>query len=145
MIKFYNIIFVVITLLAIYLRFVNLNWGAPYYFHPDERNIASSVAGLQFPIQLNPHFFAYGSLPIYCIYFIGVLTNIVFHNPVLTSVSFEMAIIIGRFFSAFFSCVLIFLIYKIAIMLTNRKTGFVMFFLTAFLCWTYTICSLRHF
>jgi len=28
------------------LRFYNLNWGAPFYFHPDERNIASLISSL---------------------------------------------------------------------------------------------------
>ena len=66
---------ILLTIIGAFLRFYNLNWGAPYYFHPDERNIASSVTQLHFPDQINPHFFAYGSLPIYAIYGTGVIVN----------------------------------------------------------------------
>src|SRR5579862_195019 len=70
-----NFLLILLTLIGGLLHFYNVNWGAPYYFHPDERNIASAVSQLQFPQQMNPHFFAYGSLPIYAIYFTGVLIN----------------------------------------------------------------------
>ncbi len=86
------------------LRFYNLTWGAPFYFHPDERNIASSVSQLLFPTNMHPHFFAYGSLPIYTIYFTGVFVNAISQLPnwpvnwsSLGHVSFETAIIISRF------------------------------------------------
>src|SRR5689334_25141501 len=57
-----NIFFVLLLLLGICLRFINLNWGAPIYFHPDERNIASIVRmPLQFPDILTKGTFAYGN------------------------------------------------------------------------------------
>src|SRR6185437_14005918 len=102
-----------LTLIGAFLHFYNLNWGAPFYFHPDERNIASAVSQLQFPHQMNPHFFAYGSLPIYAIYFTGVITNYIFQLLQLSTpaqpfiVTFEQAMLIGRTFSAFFSLLLI--------------------------------------
>jgi 4-amino-4-deoxy-L-arabinose transferase-like glycosyltransferase len=71
----------------------NLAWGAPYFFHPDERNIANSASGLIFPAQLNPHFFAYGSLPIYVIYIIALIKNS-FHFSFF--ISFADAIIASR-------------------------------------------------
>ena len=52
----------------VFFVFYNLNWGAPFYFHPDERNIASSIVQLKFPDNLNPNFFAYGAFPIYLIF-----------------------------------------------------------------------------
>src|SRR6266568_6993750 len=114
---FYIISF--LTLTGAFLHFYNLNWGAPWYFHPDERNIASSVSQLQFPSQMNPHFFAYGSLPIYAIYFTGILfhlfqfqmSNFKFQ---ISNVSFSEAIIISRFYSALFSTLLIPLLFVIA-------------------------------
>ncbi len=133
--------FVLLSLIAIgvFFRFYNLNWGVPFYFHPDERNIASSVSQLQFPDQMNPHFFAYGSLPIYTIYFTGLLTNI-FSNCVLEtanclplevprsgtewgSVSLEQAIVISRIFSAVFSLALIPLLFSIGKRLGNTIIG----------------------
>lgn len=111
------------------LRFYNLNWGAPFYFHPDERNIASSVSKMQFPQQMNPHFFAYGSFPLYSIYSTGVLVNILMHKSPVFSLSFEQAILISRFFSAFFSLLIIPLVYQIARLVSSKRTGVLASFL----------------
>lgn len=110
--NFNDIMLFLLILLGAFLHFYNLNWGAPFYFHPDERNIASAVSQLQFPGQMNPHFFAYGSLPIYIIYFTGVLVNavqsLIFNLKIsIYHVSFEQAIIISRCFSALFATLLI--------------------------------------
>src|SRR5436190_14018626 len=107
----------ILLILGIFFRFYNLSWGAPFFFHPDERNIAISISQLQYPSQLNPHFFAYGSFPIYCIYFMGVLINfmqnIILHaHNKINAVSFENAIIIGRSFSFLFSSLLLYLIFN---------------------------------
>ncbi len=136
-----NIFFLLIILIifSVFLRFYNLNWGAPFYFHPDERNIASSVSQLSFPAQMNPHFFAYGSLPIYTIYFTGVILNLLSHisfpllygegqgevQRAIFAVSFEQAIIISRFFSAFFSLALIPLLFFIGKKLKDERTGLI--------------------
>lgn len=141
-------IFFLITfsiIISAFFRFYSLSWGAPFYFHPDERNIASSVIQLSFPSQMNPHFFAYGSLPIYTIYFTGVLINFLTHFPTLNSitprnlgevesiftVSFEQAIIISRFFSAFFSLALIPLLFFVGKKLKNKQTGLIIALLTS--------------
>jgi len=113
--------------LGIFLRFYNLNWGAPFYFHPDERNIIYSIGQLSFPHNMNPHFFAYGSLPIYTTYFLGVLINTILlingkiQNAVLFSVSFEMSVLILRIISALLSTATVLIIYKIATLLTKEK------------------------
>jgi len=93
------VLITVLMCLGAFLRFYNLNWGAPFYFHPDERNIASSISQLRFPNQMNPNFFAYGSLPIYKIYSAGLIIN-QFRNFQLP---FNQAIIIGRFFYSIIS------------------------------------------
>ena len=46
--RHYRIPVVFITLISLIiigatLRFTNLNWGNPWHFHPDERNIAAAV------------------------------------------------------------------------------------------------------
>ncbi len=47
-------------------RLTHLAWDQNHFFHPDERAVAGAVMRLSFqPLQLNPQFFAYGSLPIY--------------------------------------------------------------------------------
>lgn len=130
------IIILSIIALGIIFRFYNLNWGSPFYFHPDERNIASSVSQLRFPNQMNPHFFAYGSLPIYTIYFSGIIVNLLTHifSPAsnLFQVSFENAILISRWYSAIFSSALIGLLYFIGKEIKDRKTGV----MSAILCAT---------
>lgn len=107
---------IILTLIGGFLRFYNLNWGTPYFFHPDERNIASAVSQLQFPNQMNPHFFAYGSLPIYAIYFTALLINSLHLSPITYPLdpTFDQAIIISRFYSAFFATMLIPLLFVIA-------------------------------
>ncbi|MBN1356407.1 glycosyltransferase family 39 protein [bacterium] len=45
-------------------RFYGIRWGMPSFFHPDERQIMFKVNDISWN-DLNPHFFAYGSLPIY--------------------------------------------------------------------------------
>lgn len=112
------------TIIGGILHFSNLNWGAPFYFHPDERNIASAVSQLQFPNQMNPHFFAYGSLPIYAIYFTGVLANffssLLLHTPLPT---FNQAILISRVYSALFATLLIPLLFILGKKLKDESTG----------------------
>ena len=134
--KYFFLILLLISF-GVFFRFYSLNWGAPYYFHPDERNIASSISQLSYPSQMNPHFFAYGSLPIYCIYFIGVLSNLLhkflFHSSgVVTTVSFEYAIVIGRIVSASLSAVLLYLIYALGYEIGEKKTAFYSLVLSLF-------------
>src|ERR1022692_1861939 len=83
-----------LILLSLILRFYGLNWDMGNSFHPDERQILFHVTAVGWPSSmaqfldvdhspLNPHFFAYGSFPIYLLAFAGfVLGHIV---PGLTS------------------------------------------------------------
>lgn len=135
-----------ILVIGVFLRFYNLNWGSPFYFHPDERNIASSITQLEFPSQMNPHFFAYGSFPLYSIYFLGVawnwfdsIMNQANSSSFITQVPFERAILVSRFFSAFFSFLLLLLLYRviyitkgeqaawITVILASLSVGFIQF------------------
>lgn len=114
------------------LRLYDLSWGAPYYFHPDERNIVSSIGQLHYPDNFNPKFFAYGSLPLYVIYFFGILTNL-FHlwiNQDPFQLVFEQAILLSRTFSALFSIALIPLTYFLGRKLHSKTAGIIVAFLT---------------
>lgn len=117
--------FIVLIGIAAVLRFANLNWGAPFYFHPDERNIASAISELSFPNNFNPHFFAYGSLPMYIIYLTGVILHFLPFTQTATplQISFSEAIIISRFYSALFSLLLIPLLFIIGKRLKNTMAG----------------------
>ncbi len=115
--KYSYLFLVFLIMVGVFLRFYNLNWGAPFYFHPDERNIASAVTRIEFPNNLNPEFFAYGSAPIYTAYFIGVGQNFIeniFHpieDPF--TLTFERSIIILRILSASLSTLIIFLVFTL--------------------------------
>ncbi len=122
------LLLVLLTMAGVFLRFYNLNWGAPFYFHPDERNIVYAITQLEYPRQMNPHFFAYGSLPIYIIYFTGLLLN----KFKTAGISFEQAILISRFYSAFFSVLLIPITFFLGKKLRNTSTGIVAAVLTTF-------------
>ena len=122
---------------GIFFRLYNLSWGSPYFFHPDERNIASSISQLSYPEQMNPHFFAYGSLPIYSIYFVGVVINF-FNNTFYHSnipvniVSFNDAIIIGRVFSAILSSLLLYVIFLTTKEVAGARAGLISTLLATF-------------
>lgn len=133
--KFFIICF--LTILAIVFRFYKLTWGSPYFFHPDERNIANAIIQLHFPNQLNPHFFAYGSFPAYIAYLFGIFVNILFSlyskSPFdFLSLSLTSAIFSLRIISAFLSTALLFLIYKTGEKIGNKHMGFLSFLLAVF-------------
>jgi len=68
-------VFFFIILIAFILRVLPTDWDGGYYTHPDEAHIYNVVFQLEMPRSinsffsknspLNPHFFAYGSLPLY--------------------------------------------------------------------------------
>lgn len=120
----------ILFLFFVFFIFYNLNWGAPFYFHPDERNIASSISQLRFPENLNPNFFAYGSFPIYSIYLVGVIANFLSRSSNVSSVNFQDAILISRYFSAIFSLLSVFMIYKISKDLGGKSVALFAFFLS---------------
>ncbi len=128
-----SLFILLLLIVGVVFRFYNLGWGSPFFFHPDERNIASAVTQLQFPNEMNPHFFAYGSLPIYVIYLLGVVINSIasLFNIVpieqIFHVSFEMAIFASRIFSAFLSILTVLLTYKVASFYKGRYTKFLAF------------------
>lgn len=103
----------ILTLIGGYLRFYNLDWGQPF-LHPDEFNIGYAISKLEFPHQLNPQFFAYGSFPIYLTYGLGVLANLWHGVENIQHVSASQAILIGRYISAFLSTLLIPLMFVLA-------------------------------
>src|SRR3989344_6142823 len=114
-----KVFIVLLSLFLISFVFYDINWGTPFYFHPDERNIASSVSQLNLFSNMNPHFFAYGTLPIYSVYFLGILLNFLLNHQINFNVRFEEALTIGRFISAVLTLALVFLTYKF----TNRIAG----------------------
>ncbi|MBI3955146.1 glycosyltransferase family 39 protein [Candidatus Gottesmanbacteria bacterium] len=103
-----------IILIAGFLRFYNLMFGSPHFFHPDERNMASAITRLNFPNQMNSEFFAYGQFPLYLAYFSARVAN----------VSFPQAIFWLRFWSAITSTLTVLIGYFVAKeVLGNKKAS----------------------
>lgn len=98
-----------IVLLSLLLRLYGLNWDSGNSFHPDERQILFHVTVLTWPKSLaqfldpvnsplNPHFFAYGSFPLYLLASLG---NLLTHfSP--SFVTFTNLTLVGRVLSALF-------------------------------------------
>lgn len=73
-----HIVFICIFFFGLSTRFFGINWDQGFHLHPDERAIILFTLPLRFPHTLsqllspestwNPHFFAYGSLPLYLLY-----------------------------------------------------------------------------
>lgn len=132
--KFKNLnskLLIITLLLGGFFRFYNLNWDQGHFFHPDERNIAMAVSRIHLFDQLNPHFFAYGSFPIYLYRLIGETFTALTGN--LSWVSDWADInLIGRSVSALLSTLTILLIFLLVKKLWNEKVGLLAAALTAF-------------
>jgi len=120
----------IIIFLGAFFRFYNLNWDQGYFFHPDERNIANAVSKIHFFNQLNPEFFAYGSLPIYLYRFAGDILVVLTKNQDWV-LEWPKINLIGRGFSAFFSTIALILVFFLSKKLFNKKIAFLATFFTA--------------
>lgn len=67
LLKNQHLLLIFIIFLGFFFRFYNLNWGEPYFFHPDERNIAKVLSRTWDPGSIDIFFegtFSYGNFPI---------------------------------------------------------------------------------
>jgi len=101
-----------VFILAAAVRVVGLDFDQNHFFHPDERAIGDAITRLTLrPLQLNPHFFAYGSLPFYGTRAVSLALAAVTGRPWFAS--YDGVIHLGRFLSALFgalTCVLVALV-----------------------------------
>ncbi len=125
----YEILLCLIILGAILLRFYHLNWDEGNIYHPDERNIDMAVMRVNIH-HLNPHFFAYGALPIYLIRIIGDIVVLMTHNYSLLD-SWNNINIISRFLSAAASAISVYIFYLIVKKAINKKMAVLGAFLMA--------------
>src|SRR5512140_3678090 len=94
---------------ALAIRLLGLDFDQGHFFHPDERAIGDAITHLSFrPLQLNPHFFAYGSFPFYVTRAAAAALAAVTQRPWFAS--YDGVIHLGRFLSALWgalTCVLV--------------------------------------
>ncbi|MDO8658225.1 MAG: glycosyltransferase family 39 protein [Candidatus Levybacteria bacterium] len=123
----FKIILLGILLLGFFLRVYGLNWDQGNHLHPDERAIVMFALPLKLPSTFseffsiqspwNPHFFAYGSFPLYLLKISGnILSNF---DPLLGS--YDKINLVGRAISAFFDLGSLFVIFLLAKKLFNKK------------------------
>ena len=118
-----------LSLLGLCLRLYNINWDQGNSFHPDERQILFHVTTLALPTSLaqfldpihsplNPHFFAYGSFPLYLLALIG---HFLIHSG-SPSDAFVSYTLLGRVLSALFDAGTILLTGWMALLLVKDTT-----------------------
>ncbi|MBZ5589039.1 MAG: DUF2298 domain-containing protein [Acidobacteriia bacterium] len=105
---------------ALAVRLYGLNFDQSHFFHPDERRIAEAVIHLSFrPLQLDPHFFAYGSFPFYVTKLVtSVLSNV---KPWLGT--YDGAVLTGRALSAIWGTATVALLMLLARRLFGSRTA----------------------
>ena len=130
-----------LSILLLYTRFVNLGWGLPYPFHPDERNIAWAIMKLTPQQFFKPDFYAYGQFTLYLAYIIVELSKLLYRLP--PEITSEEATLALRAISALSSCLTVFISSKLIWLLLNqtykhlsakKKIGYVILSTLVFIC-----------
>lgn len=136
----YLVIFLAALLLGGGLRFYRLDWGRPEVFHPDEARVSYAIGDIDRQVHAlrgkiergehvtirerieayNPHFFAYGSMPLYLIRSSHNLVPGILRR-VLPSAG--DLFVVGRAWSAFFDTLTILLTFLIGSRLFSRRAG----------------------
>ncbi len=122
-------VLVLIIFLAVFFRFNNLNWDSNQHLHPDERFLTMVGGSLKLPKNIldyfNPQkstmnpanvgysFFVYGTFPLT----LNKILAIVFGND-----NYDAFVLQGRFLSAFFDLMTLFVVYKITELLVKKNS-----------------------
>ncbi|MHB8597606.1 MAG: glycosyltransferase family 39 protein [Ktedonobacteraceae bacterium] len=126
MIRWRPLTLIGIAVVGLALRLYGLDWDSGNSFQPDERQIMFHVTALAWPKSfaqfldpvnspLNPHFFAYGSFPLYLLAFVG---NILAHFYPQVDTFFNLTLV-GRAINAVFDSGTIVLTGCMALMLVD--------------------------
>src|ERR1039457_4276023 len=115
---------------ALVIRLVGLDFDQNHFFHPDERAIGDAILKLSFhPLQLNPHFFAYGSLPFYLTKALSSFLAEVSGRDWFSS--YDGVVHVGRFLSALAGALTVLLVAAVGRRLYGQKAGLLAGFLLA--------------
>jgi YYY domain-containing protein len=107
---------------ALVIRLVGLDFDQNHFFHPDERAIGDAILKLSFhPLQLNPHFFAYGSLPFYLTKAVTSLFAGISGRDWFSS--YDGVVHAGRFLSALAGALTVLLVAAVGRRLYGQKAG----------------------
>lgn len=124
-----NLSLCAIIFLAAFLRLYGINWDQGFSLHPDERAIMLFTTPLHFPQSLqeflspeslwNPHFFAYGSLPLYLLKTVSAIASTI--DPAYGV--YGKINLVGRTLSTFFDLGTLCMIYILGKKVFNQKIG----------------------
>jgi len=107
---------------AFAVRVFGLDFDQNHFFHPDERAIGDAILKLSWrPLQLNPHFFAYGSLPFYLTRGLCSLLRALSGRDWF--LSYDGVVHVGRFLSALAGALTVALLATVGRRLYGQKTG----------------------
>ena len=135
----YDLLFVLVLVVAAALRFVGINWDEDQHLHPDERFLTQVESRLE-PVHslreyfdtanstLNPNnrdfgFFVYGTLPIFIVRYVAEVAHFAGYGQVH---------LIGRALSALADLGVITLVYLIGARLFDKRVGLLAATLSAF-------------
>jgi len=125
-----QLLFVFLVVLTIFTRFLKLDWGSGYYFHPDENNMVYSILNMN-KSNLDPKFYAYGQFPLYLTFFTTPKHD------------FKTIAMTLRFWSALFSSFSCLVFYFIGLKIFYQKKYALIFVLL--LIFTPGLIQLSHF
>lgn len=116
---------------AAFLRVYNINWGSPWYFHPDERsNIVYPILESTSPLLLDQKNFDTGPLPLVVIKNTLALAQKIPFIP--TTDTTQTIIVISRLYSIVFSLLLSLLLFLFTKKHFGKITAFFVLFLGTF-------------
>jgi YYY domain-containing protein len=119
---------VAIVLFAAAVRLAHIDWDQNHHYHPDERAVVSAVQRVRlWPPQLNPEFFAYGSLPIYATRVASDAAALIDRN----ASTYDGINLMGRRLSALFGTLTVLLLIWLGTRLYDRTVGLLAGFLLA--------------
>jgi len=120
--------------IGILLRFIGIDWDQNHHLHPDERAISMFVGGLNFPNSwaqffspdspLNPKFFAYGSFPIYLLFFLARIPGMIFSNLAFLG-SYDGAALFGRVVMGIVDVGIIGMVFLVGKKFFSKKVGII--------------------
>ena len=115
-----SLLVVVIVLFAAAARLTHLAWDQNHFFHPDERAVAGAVMRISLhPLQLNPQFFAYGSLPIYLARITSAAVGLIDRS----ATGYDGVIFYGRAMSALIGTLTVLVVIILGSRLYDRTVG----------------------
>lgn len=110
---------ILIFVFSLFLRLLGNDWDQGTHLHPDERMLILVTGKIDFPHNLDPDFFNYGSLPIYVLAFSAEALDIIFHTHFDT---YDGLLILGRSIATFLDLGTVILVWFIARKLFSNST-----------------------